>query len=78
MTRAAQKVAQKKYAILVAASVEVTCPWCGEPQPSPGDGSHLWLPSEVVAAELEKRCLSCTACDEPIHIRTARPIASWT
>ncbi len=51
----------KKYAIISAASLEVGCPDCGEPQPSPDNGSHLWTPGEVTAASSTQH--TCTACD---------------
>jgi uncharacterized Zn-finger protein len=55
----------KRAALIVAASVEVTCPYCGEPQPNPNDGSHLWLPEEVRSAQGTRTCVSC---DEPFYL----------
>ena len=49
----------KRPAIIVAATVEVQCPHCGEPQPSPDNGSHVWMPGQVVTAQGKKTCVSC-------------------
>jgi len=54
-----------KQATVVASTVEVTCPHCGEPQPSPDNGSHAWVPSQVVAAQGRRVCVSC---DEPFQL----------
>jgi hypothetical protein len=56
----------RRNAIIVAASVEVQCPHCGEPQPSPGNGSHIWLPSEVSHVTGGQR--QCVSCEEPFTI----------
>ena len=49
----------RRNAIITAATVEVGCPHCGEPQPSPVTGSHLWLPAEVAKEEGPRTCVSC-------------------
>ena len=53
-----------KNAIITAAAVEVQCPYCGDPQPNPTDGSHLWFPSQVTEG---KR--TCVACDTEFSVR---------
>jgi hypothetical protein len=35
------------------------CPFCGEPQPSPDIGSHLWYPSQVVSADGKSFVCEC-------------------
>ncbi len=50
----------KKNAIITAVSLEVGCPECGEPQPSPETGSEIWLIDEVKASDgSERKCVSC-------------------
>lgn len=52
-------------ATILAASLEVHCPHCGEPLPNPTDGSHLWMPDDVLANTGAK---ICNACDEPFQL----------
>ena len=64
-TRAVSRgMAKHRTATITAVSLEVLCPFCGEPQPNPNTGSHTWLPHEVAdaAAKAGARIL-CTACD---------------
>lgn len=42
-----------------AASLEVVCPYCGEPQPSPETGSHIWTVDEVRSKTGPHTCVSC-------------------
>jgi hypothetical protein len=56
---------RKRPAILVAVTVEVQCPHCGDPQPSPNNGSHLWTTTEVSESQGPKECV---ACDEPFTL----------
>jgi hypothetical protein len=49
----------KRSAIIVAATVEVQCPYCGDPQPSPDNGSHAWMPSQIVTLQGPRVCVSC-------------------
>lgn len=49
----------KRNAIIVAAVLEVHCPHCGEPQPSPRCGAHLWEPDEVHAFAGDRICNAC-------------------
>lgn len=44
---------------IVAHKLEVHCPYCGEPQPSPDDGSDVWTPEEVRASESRRECVAC-------------------
>jgi len=39
-----------KRATLYAVAVDVVCPDCGTPQPSPSNGSFAWLPEETSGA----------------------------
>lgn len=55
----------KRFAIIVAEAVNVTCPHCGEPQPNPDDGSEQWSYSQVMASRAKR---NCTSCDEPFEI----------
>ena len=55
----------KRSAVIVAASLEVHCPFCGEPQPAPDNGAHTWMPSQVSAAQ--GKCV-CVACEEAFTI----------
>lgn len=55
----------KRNAIIVAAAVEVHCPHCGDPQPSPGNGSFMWEPHEVTAQQGDR---VCNACDHPFRL----------
>jgi predicted RNA-binding Zn-ribbon protein involved in translation (DUF1610 family) len=48
-----------KVAQVMAATVEVLCPHCGEPQPSPDNGSHAWFSSQVSANQGPRTCVSC-------------------
>lgn len=54
-----------RAAIIQAATVEVLCPHCGDPQPSADNGSHMWMPEQVRAAQ---GVVSCVACDEKFRI----------
>lgn len=59
MTRARFALAQ-----IVAATLHVLCPKCGEPQPSPDNGADTWLIDQVfveASAGTEKVCVSCDA-----------------
>lgn len=55
-----------KRAILFAPAIEVTCPHCGEPLPSPDNGSDMWLPTQVRDASGQTK--TCDSCDEPFVI----------
>jgi len=57
-----------KRAQVVATSVEVWCPHCGEPQPSPTNGAFLWLLEEV---EANQGARMCDACDERFVLHSA-------
>jgi hypothetical protein len=56
---------EKRLARIVAVAVEVRCPYCAEPQPSPDNGYYMWDPSQVSAAQGPRTCISC---DEPFTI----------
>lgn len=62
----ADRKMRKRLVSVVAVSVEVHCPHCGDPLPSP-TGSHLWTSDELRAVATHGEGLaSCSACDEPI------------
>jgi hypothetical protein len=44
--------------LLIASSVEVHCPHCGEGQPAP-DGSLVWTPEELERGAGRCRCCAC-------------------
>jgi len=53
---------------LVTEAVSVCCPYCGEPQPNPSDGSEQWMKSDFERFNKEhgvgpytKDCVSCDA-----------------
>ena len=50
---------RKRCASISAAALELRCPFCGEPQPSPDIGSHLWYPSQVVSADGKSFVCEC-------------------
>lgn len=54
---------------LVADAVAVLCPYCGEPQPNPKDGSDLWEQSHFRAiAKEDSGKRQCAACDATMHV----------
>lgn len=57
-----------RNAVITAATLEVCCPHCGDPQPNPRDGSHLWMPEEVKQQIAETVQRVCVACDEPFAL----------
>jgi hypothetical protein len=66
---------RNRVAIISAFSLEVSCPHCGEPQPAPDNGSEMWMPSQVVAAQGPR---TCVACDEAfvIHAQSRVSVGS--
>lgn len=52
-------------AILCCEAVSVVCPYCGEPQPSPDNGSDMWTRENFKA---KSGVFACTACDERLLI----------
>ena len=48
-----------KHAIIATGTVEVQCPHCGEPQPSPDNGSHVWLAQQVQQTQGKRVCVAC-------------------
>lgn len=51
-----------KLAQIVATTLAVLCPHCGEVQPDPASGSDQWLPEQIREIQGRKICVSC---DEP-------------
>lgn len=66
-----------KSASLVATTVRVHCPHCGEPQPAPDyKNLILWVASDVKEfAEGPVGCQQCVCCDKPFMV-TARTKAT--
>jgi hypothetical protein len=54
-----------KRAQLACEAVSVLCPYCGEPQPSPDNGSDMWTRENF---DKKSGIFGCTACDEQILI----------
>lgn len=51
-----------KRALIRAEVVNVLCPYCNEPQPSYGDGSHMHTYSEVERIQnTEQVCAVCSS-----------------
>ena len=50
---------------LACEAVSVLCPFCGEPQPSPDNGSDMWIRENFAA---RAGVFPCVACDEHILI----------
>lgn len=48
-----------RHAQIVAESLAVLCPYCGEPLPNPDNGGDGWLPSELTSAASKQTCNSC-------------------
>jgi hypothetical protein len=46
-------------ATITTTSILVLCPECGEPQPSPGNGSDRWLPDEMRSNHGKRQCVAC-------------------
>ena len=51
--------AKNRPAQLSVATYEVNCPHCGEFQPNPDDGGHMWTPANVRAAQGAAKCVGC-------------------
>ncbi len=58
---------QARPAQLVADAVAVLCPYCGEPQPNPTDGSEQWEKIHFKAYG-ESSAKTCTSCDAVMMI----------
>ena len=56
----------RRAAVVSAATIEVCCPKCGEPQPEPRDGSHLWTSEQLKASAGQRR--ECVSCDAPMFL----------
>lgn len=61
---------QPRGTVTTAPSLEVGCPYCGEPQPSPESGSHIWTPDELKQKAGERR--ECVSCDKEIIINAPK------
>lgn len=61
-----------KQATLCVETLAVCCPHCGEPYPSPDNGSDAWMPQQVRAANGTK--LTCVACDEAFRVHAENKI----
>ena len=54
----------------VATAVAVLCPHCGADQPSPDNGSDMWVPEQIQDTRRE-----CVSCDEPFAITRPSRVA---
>ena len=70
-TRTPKQRARRAY--LVTDVVGVCCPFCGDAQPNPTDGSEQWQRSDFEKVTGSKPCVSC---DAPILI-TPDPKATF-
>lgn len=60
---------KRKPAQIIANTLAVLCPHCGEAQPDPENGSDMWTPDEVREASSSAAAKrDCTACDQPMII----------
>jgi len=64
MFRNPKPLARARRVQLVAESVSVCCPFCGEAQPN-AQGSELWIPQDFMHKAGKSQCVSC---DAPILI----------
>lgn len=58
---AIDRMKAKRNASLFVETLNVCCPHCGMPQPSPGDGTDAWTPTSMKENLGPK---TCTECDE--------------
>lgn len=63
-----------RQARLVADAVAVCCPYCGEPQPNPVDGSEQWDKGHFRAYDDRPR-KKCVACDEEMFVFSLQEVA---
>lgn len=52
-------MAAPRPAQIIAVALEVHCPYCDEPQPSPDDGADRWDSAEILYSEGKHECVSC-------------------
>lgn len=57
-----------KRAAIVAFTVEVHCPHCGDPQPNPDNGAFPWTTEEVAQEAKAQAARTCVSCDEPFKL----------
>ncbi len=60
----------RRAATIQALTLSVCCPYCGESQPAPDNGSDQWMPAQVASEEAKGSPRSCVSCDETFHIHT--------
>lgn len=65
--------ARSKLAVISTSAVEVNCRACGDSQPNPDDGGHIWRFSDLQRLSGERR--TCVSCEEPLvlHAPTSVP-----
>lgn len=56
-----------RQAQLVATTLNVLCPYCGEPQPNPDDGSEQWETRQVERAN-ETGAKDCVSCERKFRV----------
>lgn len=57
-----------RKSILIASSVSVVCPYCGDCQPN-ADGSEMWIEEDF---QDKHGTFKCVACDKSIVIEITR------
>jgi len=67
MAKVRQSSTSIRPAQLVADAVSVLCPYCGEPQPNPRDGSEQWEKGDFRAVNDAPRS-KCGSCDKEMFI----------
>jgi hypothetical protein len=55
-----------RNAQIIAATIEICCPHCGEPLPSPDNGSDAWLPKDIPTDE--QKAYTCNSCEEQFRV----------
>ena len=65
---------RSKVALVIAQTVAVICPACGEPQPDPDNGSDVWEPDQLKKVSGTKRpCVSCGV-EMYVHAHSKTPV----
>ena len=54
-----------RTAQLIASSVSVCCPYCGEPQPDPDHGSDMWTADQI---DQHAGVVTCPACEAKVAV----------
>lgn len=62
---AKKRTGRVRTTLVVAVSVNVLCPYCGEPQPS-RDGSEQWMDADF--GDEPPLLRECVSCDKPMRV----------